>query len=282
MSDSEKKWNGSYRTGERIRFHEKWYAFSPGDAVTVVERRANGKLLVETKDQKKIELDPARAAHKFEVFLKEQRDFSRGDQIMIKRNLDLNGKRILTNGSRHKISEVDRDGVIKLENGVTIPKEFRTFTHGYAVTSIAAQGMTADHEILSTSARNAQALSRQQFYVSISRGRMSISIYTDDKERFREAVSKDSAREFAIRKIVHNSIYEDRIRKVKTKKGIDITADLINSAVERGIRIERERRKQTRERDRQWFHRDEDRNFRSRQQKENINRNKGAEFWREL
>ena len=44
-----------------------------------------------------------------------------------------------------------------------IPAEYRTFTHGYAVTSHAAQGKTVDEVLVVASSRSLSAVSQEQF-----------------------------------------------------------------------------------------------------------------------
>jgi hypothetical protein len=79
-----------------------------------------------------------------------------------------------------------------------IPAEYRTFTHGYAVTSHAAQGKTVDEVLLVASSRSLPAINREQFYVSISRGRERCQVFTDDAEMLRSHVTHSSARLAAV------------------------------------------------------------------------------------
>lgn len=85
-----------------------------------------------------------------------------------------------------------------LADGRVIPENYRTFTHGYAVTSHAAQGKTVDEVLVVASSRSLPAINQQQFYVSISRGRERCQIYTDDSELLRSHVTRSSARLAAV------------------------------------------------------------------------------------
>ena len=71
------------------------------------------------------------------------------------------------------------------------------FQRGYAVTSFGSQGKTVDHVLFSDSAVRA-ASNAQQWYVTISRGRKSIKIFTPDKEALRQAVVRSGDRELAL------------------------------------------------------------------------------------
>jgi hypothetical protein len=67
----------------------------------------------------------------------------------------------------------------------------------YAVTSYAAQGKTGDYVIFSDSAIRA-ATNQKQWYVTISRGRKGIHIFTTDKQQLRENINRSGNRELAI------------------------------------------------------------------------------------
>ena len=101
----------------------------------------------------------------------------------------------MVNWSRSK--PIQGDSVL-LADGRVIPADYRTFTHGYAVTSHAAQGKTVDEVLVVASSRSLPAINQEQFYVSISRGRERCQIFTDDAELFRSHVTHSSARLAAV------------------------------------------------------------------------------------
>lgn len=76
-------------------------------------------------------------------------------------------------------------------------KSFREFLPGYAVTSYGSQGKTVDYVLFSDSTVRA-ATNAQQWYVTISRGRRGIRIFTPDKEQLRENVSRSGHRALAL------------------------------------------------------------------------------------
>ena len=101
----------------------------------------------------------------------------------------------MANWSRCKAIQGDS---LVLADGRVIPENYRTFTHGYAVTSHAAQGKTVDEVLVVASSRSLPAVNQQQFYVSISRGRERCQVFTDDAERLRSHVTHSSARLAAV------------------------------------------------------------------------------------
>ena len=92
---------------------------------------------------------------------------------------------------------IQGDSVV-LADGRVIPADYRTFTHGYAVTSHAAQGKTVDEVLVVASSRSLPAINQEQFYVSISRGRERCQIFTDDSDLLRSHVTRSSARLAAV------------------------------------------------------------------------------------
>src|SRR4051794_10720196 len=85
-----------------------------------------------------------------------------------------------------------------LANGKSLPSDFGHIAHGFVTTSHSAQGRTADHVLIAQSRESLGASSREQWYVSVSRGRRGVSIYTDDKGSLCEAIERSSKRASAI------------------------------------------------------------------------------------
>jgi ATP-dependent exoDNAse (exonuclease V) alpha subunit len=97
-----------------------------------------------------------------------------------------------TNGELTTVRGVNRDG-IHLDDGRSIPANYREFTHGYAVTAHRSQGKTVDSVIIS-----ADVMKQELFYVSASRGREDIAILTSDVNRLGESLGVSMARPSAI------------------------------------------------------------------------------------
>ena len=103
----------------------------------------------------------------------------------------------VTNGELVTVKSVQSDGDIKLTDGRILDKSFREFLPGYAVTSYGSQGKTVDYVLFSDSTIKA-ATNAQQWYVTISRGRRGVRIFTPDKEQLRENVSRSGHRPLAM------------------------------------------------------------------------------------
>ena len=84
-----------------------------------------------------------------------------------------------------------------LADGRILPKSFRQFVRGYAVTSYASQGKSVNYVLFSDSAVKA-ATSHQQWYVTISRGKKGVQIFTPDKIQLRQNISRSGDRALAL------------------------------------------------------------------------------------
>jgi hypothetical protein len=134
---------------------------------------------------------------KITVCLPQGLELCAGDKLQLKANsLTSDGQKI-ANGEIVSVAKVSGNGAIRLQDGRILPPHYRQFQRGYAVTSYGSQGKTVDHVLLSDSAVRA-ATNAQQWYVTISRGRRSIKIFTPDKEALHEAIVRSGDRELAL------------------------------------------------------------------------------------
>lgn len=120
-----------------------------------------------------------------------------GDRLQLKANSKTSDGRQIANGELVSVNQIHQDGRIELEDGRVLGADYRQFVRGYAVTSYAAQGKTADFVIFSDSAIRA-ATNQKQWYVTISRGRKGIKIFTTDKHQLRENIIRSGNRELAL------------------------------------------------------------------------------------
>ena len=97
-------------------------------------------------------------------------------------------RRRLINNAMYVIKNLTKGGDFVLDNGWVLPRSYGHFAHGYCTTSHASQGMTVDTVLISQSAESFGASSLEQFYVSCSRGKSGIKIYTDSVAELARAV----------------------------------------------------------------------------------------------
>lgn len=87
------------------------------------------------------------------------------------------------------------------------------------VTSYANQAKTVDRVLIGQSAASFLASSREQFYVSVSRGREQATIHTDDKQSLLDAVKQSdervSATELVADAMRERAMYLGRLRQIE-------------------------------------------------------------------
>ena len=120
-----------------------------------------------------------------------------GDRLQLKANRKLASGGRVTNGELVMVKSVRADGGVELTDGRVLDQSFREFLPGYAITSYGSQGKTVDYVLFSDSTVK-PATNAQQWYVTISRGRRGIRIFTPDKQQLRENVTRSGHRPLAM------------------------------------------------------------------------------------
>jgi ATP-dependent exoDNAse (exonuclease V) alpha subunit len=140
---------------------------------------------------------PFKQLDKITVCRKKELALSAGDKLQLKANGKSVDGRKLANGELVTVKEIRPDGRIALTDGRVLGENFRQFVRGYAITSYASQGKSVNYVLFSDSAAKA-ATNNQQWYVTISRGKKGIQIFTTDKEELRENITRSGDRQLAI------------------------------------------------------------------------------------
>lgn len=178
LTEAERSDPLNYEPGDVIVFHQNAKGHQKGERVVVGDAPL-----------------PLSEASKFQVFHPAILPVAPGDVLRITRNgTTLDGKHRLNNGEIVTVKNFDARGNVVLKNGWTVAKDFGHLAHGYVVTSHASQGRTVDRVFIGESSASFPAASREQFYVSCSRGRESLRIYCDDKAALLDAVSRSDDR----------------------------------------------------------------------------------------
>jgi conjugative relaxase-like TrwC/TraI family protein len=193
MTEAERGKAMRYRVGDVVEFHRNAPAFTKGSRYTVA---MVGRSSVVVKDASGMNrILPLQLADAFDVFTTHEIRLAVGDQIRITRN----GKskslsHRLDNGTVHTVKGFTPTGDIELTSGAVLAKSYAHLVYGYCITSHAAQGKTVDRVLIAQSSESFPATSREQFYVSASRARQSLTVYTDDKARLRLAIQRSDPR----------------------------------------------------------------------------------------
>lgn len=200
LTAAEKADLANYRPGDVLQFHQNAKGHVRGQRVVV-----DGGSDV-----------PVALADRFEVFRRGSLELAPGDMVRITRNgMTEDRRHALHNGDLFRVKAVDEGGGVVLENGWSLGRDFGHLDHGYVVTSHASQGKTVDRVLVGQSAASLPATSREQFYVSCSRGRKSATVYTDDKAALRAQLQRSEAEPAARDLVVDRPA--DRARRLRRK-----------------------------------------------------------------
>jgi conjugative relaxase-like TrwC/TraI family protein len=177
-----------YREGDIIEFHSQAKGFRAGTRLTVT---TVGRSSIAARDHDGQEtILPLKLADRFQVYTPKTISLAVGDWIRITKNGKAENNKRLDNGTLSRVMEFTANGGLKLENGVILSSAFSHLAHGYVVTSHTSQGKTVDRVLIAQSSESFLASNREQFYVSASRGRESVTVYTDDKFALRLAIQR--------------------------------------------------------------------------------------------
>jgi conjugative relaxase-like TrwC/TraI family protein len=182
----------NYQAGLVVQFHQNVCGFRRGERVTITACDERGVAAVRRNGEAaSLPLD---AAARYQVYESRKIALAAKDMIRITQNGFTLDKQRLNNGDLRQVTGFTKDGDIKLANGWVVSKDYGNLTHGYCLTSYSSQSKSVDCVFVAESSESFRAAGREQFYVSASRFRESLTIYTDDKRQLLDAVRKSSQR----------------------------------------------------------------------------------------
>jgi hypothetical protein len=200
LTDSQQRDVVTYEPGQIVEFHRiakgavrggvQEKRFKSGEQWEVLRREAGAVIVGKDGVEKQLPLDQAR---KFSAFERQEITLSIGDCVRFTKNVKHHGHKFLNNELRTVVS-ID-DGKIMFDkseivrNGAALHLD-----QGIAVTSHASQAKTVDQVIASVPVRAFSQANEAQFYVSMSRARWAMHVFTDSKVALREDVTRPSKR----------------------------------------------------------------------------------------
>ncbi|MBV9488388.1 MAG: AAA family ATPase, partial [Verrucomicrobia bacterium] len=190
LTESQRRDAISYRTGQVIEFNRRASGgFKSGEKWEVAAVAPDG-LRVRRGGQEK--LLSFNQAGRFSVYEPEQLRLAAGDQIRLTKNFR-QGAEAYRNNEFCTVAAVE-EGKITLTDGREIAGERFHVDQGFCVTSHASQGRTVDVLIASVPVNAFAQVNETQLYVTMSRARESMHLFTDCKEALREAVCRPGHR----------------------------------------------------------------------------------------
>jgi conjugative relaxase-like TrwC/TraI family protein len=209
--------------------------YQPGD-VLVFHQNAKGGL---AKGDRLTVTDPATVplseAGKFQLYRPEAIRLAAGDKLRFTGTVKTaDGEHTLKNGAVKSVAGFTKGGDFRLDNGWVVPADAGHFRHGFVDTSFGSQGKTVQRVLLGMAAASAPAMNQEQIYVSASRGKQRMTLYTDSKEDVREAIQQSSQKLAALdlRQMPKPGLAE-RLKKLLERRRRRASIDRMRSAWDR-------------------------------------------------
>ena len=246
LTEAERQDTINYQAGHVVEFNQNVKGFKAGEKLHVTGKDEKGNILVRNGNTEMAL--PASEAGKFQVYAEQPASFATGDKIRITKNGKATNGTKLNNGQIYNITGFDKTGNIQISNGTTLNKDFGHITHGYAVTSNSSQGKTVDKVIVAQSSYSFGASTQEQFYVSVSRGKEAVSVYTDNKQDLQNVVCNRSSERISAqavadqaqageKKIQNQSVLVNRLQALKDSyatwqnKAVTVSRNAVNRIV---------------------------------------------------
>jgi conjugative relaxase-like TrwC/TraI family protein len=198
LTAAEKQDAASYGRPATVVFLKIYGRYRRGDICPVLNAGAKGITLL--KNGRRATL-AYRYADRLTVIKERPLELAPGDRLQLKMNGRSFDGKPFANGELATVREVQPDGKIVIESDrgqqKILSANQRVFNYGYATTSYGSQGKTVDTVLFSDSGSRL-ATHQKQFYVTISRGRRRVLVFTPDKAALRRAVAAEGHRTLAV------------------------------------------------------------------------------------
>jgi conjugative relaxase-like TrwC/TraI family protein len=200
----------SYEVGDVVRYRRgsRRLGLGKGTYARVESTDSDlNQITVRAEDGRAVEYNPARLTG-VDLFREERRLIANGDRIQFRAPHRALG---VANGEFATVVAIDdRKAALRMDDGREVKAAVRRLRHidyGYASTSHSSQGATVDRVIVNiNTARSAELVNRKQFYVSISRARHGVTVYTDDSSALRHAVGRTREKSIALERLNLNGV----------------------------------------------------------------------------
>jgi hypothetical protein len=202
MTGADRQWAAQYDEGDLVRYTRgsKVLGIEQGEYARVdrVDAREN-RIAIHRENGEQHTYDPRRLSG-VAVYREVQREFSQGDRIQFtapSRQLQVANREL---GTIQRVSDVG-NLEIRMDSGRNVRfnvREHPHLDHGYAVTSHSSQGQTADRVLIHVDTDKSELLVNDRFaYVSVSRAQYDARIYTNDRSKLPQSLSRDNSQRTA-------------------------------------------------------------------------------------
>jgi hypothetical protein len=157
--------------------------FKSGERWEVVRAELGAAVVVAKAGEEK--LLPLDQANTFDFYVTEQISLAAGDAVRITKNFRAGGFKF-GNNELCTVKAIDGEKITLSDDRVIDSQKALHLNQGIAVTSHASQGKTVDQVIVSAPVPAFSQVNSAQFYVSMSRARHAMHLFTDSIAALRE------------------------------------------------------------------------------------------------
>jgi conjugative relaxase-like TrwC/TraI family protein len=192
LTISQKRDPINYDVGQVIEFHRRAKGgFKSGERWEVARAELGAAVVVAKAGEEK--LLPLDQANTFDLYVTEQISLAAGDAVRITKNFRAGGSKF-RNNELCTVKAINGEKITLSDDRVIASQKALHLDQGIAVTSHASQGKTVDQVIVSAPVPAFSQVNSAQFYVSMSRARHAMHLFTDSIAALREAVCRPSER----------------------------------------------------------------------------------------
>ncbi len=218
LTGADRMYAYNYAPGEVLRYAKgsRSLGIKAGDYAQIVRADEQSNTLTVTRNGEELSYDPRRLQG-VTVYQEAERLFAVGDRVQM---TSASHPLKVANRDLGRIEQIEGDSFkLRMDSGREIEFDVlkhRNFDHGYAVTSYSSQSQTVDRVLIHVDSDHAPGgLSTRFAYVSVSRARNDVQLYTNDAETLGQVLSRDVTKSSAIQQgaleIELHSIEESKI-----------------------------------------------------------------------
>ncbi|MEO4090741.1 MobF family relaxase [Acinetobacter pittii] len=227
ITDAERKLAFFYKEGDVVKFSKDYknegvIKETPYTVVSIDNKK--NFIILKDDNNNEFKVNPKTKSKNISVYSLVDIEMSKGDKIRITKTE--NDKQLAT-GDLFEIQSISKDSGQAV--GRDTDGKLHTFslsekhhvTHAYAMTVHASQGLTYNNVIADLNTKSL-TLSKETFYVAISRAKYNAFVFTEDKKQLPEAVLRSTTKSNAI------SLFDDNIvSKSTTYEKTNTISDII-------------------------------------------------------
>lgn len=199
LTKAQKKEIKNYQVGDIVCPQRNYSSLNlnKGDLYAVKDRQKN-YITLQKPDGSLVRWKP-NEKNKVSVYKPQKQEIALGEMVRVTQN---NRKKGLINGDRAKVIKIDekKNVYCQKQNGKVFKLDGAQPLHleyGYCSTVHSAQGKTCEKILIEADTKSLTS-ARDNYYVAISRARQEATIYTNDKTKLPEAMSRKNEKEAAL------------------------------------------------------------------------------------